>query len=108
MSYDKSDEETLRSLIRYWGDGFVAAFLLYACVVVIVVLVLIFHYVPQYGHSHVMVYVAICSLMGSLSVRSQLSVFMCLLHGFPYESDPNLFLGSMPSFPCTVFGSLLP
>lgn len=31
-------------------------------------LVLIFHYVPQFGHSHVMVYIAICSLMGSLSV----------------------------------------
>ena len=52
-----------------WDDGFGAAFLLYASFVVTLVLVLIFHYVPQFGHSHVMVYIAICSLMGSLSVR---------------------------------------
>jgi hypothetical protein len=53
-----------------WDGGFGAGFLLYASFVVTLVLVLIFHYVPQFGHSNVMVYIAICSLMGSLSVLS--------------------------------------
>lgn len=59
----------LFSLTVHFVDGFGAEFLMYACFVVVLVLVLIFHYVPQFGHSHVLVYIAICSLMGSLSVR---------------------------------------
>jgi hypothetical protein len=47
---------------------FGTAFLLYTMAVVALVLLLIFHYVPQCGHTHVLVYIAICSLMGSLSV----------------------------------------
>jgi hypothetical protein len=54
--------------LGWYGDGIGAAFLLYTSAVVAVVLVLIFHFVPQCGHSHVMVYIGICSLMGSLSV----------------------------------------
>jgi hypothetical protein len=47
---------------------FGTAFLLYTMAVIALVLLLIFHYVPQCGHTHVLVYIAICSLMGSLSV----------------------------------------
>jgi hypothetical protein len=54
-----------------WGFG--TAFLLYTTAVVAVVLLLIFYYVPQCGHTHVLVYIAICSLMGSLSVPILLS-----------------------------------
>uniref|UniRef100_A0A0D9WGQ7 Probable magnesium transporter n=1 Tax=Leersia perrieri TaxID=77586 RepID=A0A0D9WGQ7_9ORYZ len=32
--------------------------------------VLIFHFVPQYGQTHIMVYIGVCSLVGSLSVMS--------------------------------------
>jgi lysylphosphatidylglycerol synthetase-like protein (DUF2156 family) len=49
---------------------FGTAFLLYTMAVIALVLLLIFHYVPQCGHTHVLVYIAICSLMGSLSVMS--------------------------------------
>ncbi|THG05326.1 hypothetical protein TEA_002999 [Camellia sinensis var. sinensis] len=34
------------------------------------VFVLIFHYIPQYGQTHIMVYIGVCSLVGSLSVMS--------------------------------------
>lgn len=37
--------------------------------VVSLVCTLIFHFAPKFGHSHILVYIAICSLMGSLSVR---------------------------------------
>eukprot|EP00897_Mesotaenium_endlicherianum_P006571 jgi/Mesen1/5942/ME000301S05063 len=46
------------------------AFVLYSVSVVAVVVLLIFHFVPKYGHTHIMVYIGICSLMGSLSVMS--------------------------------------
>jgi hypothetical protein len=45
-----------------------AAFLFYAAVVLAAAFVLIFHFVPQYGQTHIMVYIGICSLVGSLSV----------------------------------------
>jgi hypothetical protein len=50
-----------------------AAFLFYAAVVFAAAFVLICHFVPQYGQTHIMVYIGICSLVGSLSV-----CFSCL------------------------------
>jgi hypothetical protein len=47
-----------------------AAFLLYVASVIVVVFVLVFHFSPLYGQSNVLIYTAICSLMGSLSVMS--------------------------------------
>lgn len=47
-----------------------AAFLFYAAVVIIAIFILIFHYVPQYGQTHILFYVGVCSLVGSLSVRT--------------------------------------
>lgn len=50
------------------GLLFPAGFLFYASLVITAVLILIFHYVPQYGQTHIMCYIGICSLIGSLSV----------------------------------------
>ncbi|KAF7142243.1 hypothetical protein RHSIM_Rhsim05G0118100 [Rhododendron simsii] len=47
-----------------------AGFLLYAAVVLTAVFLLIFHYIPQYGQTHIMFYIGVCSLVGSLSVMS--------------------------------------
>ncbi|KAF6140166.1 hypothetical protein GIB67_028972 [Kingdonia uniflora] len=47
-----------------------SGFIVYTCVVSIVVLVLIFRFVPHYGKTHLLVYIGICSLMGSLTVMS--------------------------------------
>lgn len=47
---------------------FLAAFLLYAALVITAVFILVFHFIPQYGQTHIMVYIGICSLVGSLSV----------------------------------------
>lgn len=47
---------------------FLAAFLLYAALVITAVFILIFHFIPQYGQTHIMVYIGVCSLVGSLSV----------------------------------------
>ncbi|KAH9552709.1 hypothetical protein CY35_09G080000 [Sphagnum magellanicum] len=63
-------EQTIDSVEKVWGLATEPAFLLYTMAVIALVLLLIFHYVPQCGHTHVLVYIAICSLMGSLSVMS--------------------------------------
>lgn len=46
-----------------------AAFLLYVGSMIVLVFILIFHFAPQCGHSNVLVFIGICSLMGSLSVN---------------------------------------
>jgi hypothetical protein len=40
--------------------------------VIAAVFIIIIYFVPQYGQTHVMVYIGVCSLVGSLSVCSQL------------------------------------
>jgi uncharacterized membrane protein (DUF485 family) len=45
-----------------------AAFLLYAALVITAAFILIFYFIPQYGQTHIMVYIGVCSLVGSLSV----------------------------------------
>lgn len=74
-----------------------AAFLCYAAVVLAAAFVLIFHFVPEYGQTHIMVYVGICSLVGSLSVRfSWLTVIFMWIHiailkKLGYKCSPYVF-----------------
>lgn len=63
-------EREIQSVKEVWDLATEPAFLLYAVVVIIAVLILIFHYLPQYGQTHIMFYIGVCSLMGSLSVMS--------------------------------------
>lgn len=44
-------------------------FLCYALIVIALALVLIFYFVPRYGQTHILVYVGVCSLVGSLTVN---------------------------------------
>jgi hypothetical protein len=63
-------ERDIESVKEVWNLATEPAFLFYASLVIAVAVVLIFHFVPLYGHTHVLVYIGICSLMGSLSVMS--------------------------------------
>uniref|UniRef100_A0A0N5ABT7 Magnesium transporter NIPA2 n=1 Tax=Syphacia muris TaxID=451379 RepID=A0A0N5ABT7_9BILA len=47
-----------------------AAFILYVIFVIVVSATLIIYIAPRYGHSNILVYIAICSIIGSLSVLS--------------------------------------
>jgi magnesium transporter len=40
----------------------------YAAVVIAIVAILVYRFVPLYGQTHVMVYIGVCSLVGSISV----------------------------------------
>ncbi|XP_051146518.1 probable magnesium transporter NIPA4 [Andrographis paniculata] len=63
-------ESGIESVKEVWDLATEPAFLLYAALVITLVLVIIFHYIPQYGQTHILFYIGVCSLVGSLSVMS--------------------------------------
>lgn len=64
------EERPISSLLEVWTLALQPGFLLYVVLAIGVALVLIIHTAPRHGTSNVLVYVAICSLVGSLSVMS--------------------------------------
>ncbi|XP_060200235.1 probable magnesium transporter NIPA3, partial [Lycium barbarum] len=63
-------EHAISSVKEIWYMATQKAFMLYIRSVVVLVFILVFYFAPQCGHSNVLVYTGICSLMGSLSVMS--------------------------------------
>eukprot|EP00262_Sarcandra_glabra_P003740 TRINITY_DN14521_c0_g2_i2.p1 TRINITY_DN14521_c0_g2~~TRINITY_DN14521_c0_g2_i2.p1 ORF type:complete len:347 (+),score=48.40 TRINITY_DN14521_c0_g2_i2:290-1330(+) len=63
-------EREIESVKEVWDLATEPAFLLYATSVMVGVFILIVHFIPQYGQTHIMVYIGVCSLVGSLSVMS--------------------------------------
>ncbi|AEE82774.1 putative magnesium transporter NIPA [Arabidopsis thaliana] len=63
-------EQDIVSVLEVWNLATEPAFLFYAAAVVGAAIVLIVQFIPLYGQSHVMVYIGVCSLIGSLSVMS--------------------------------------
>jgi len=63
----------------------------YAAVVIAIVVILVYRFVPLYGQTHVMVYIGVCSLVGSISVCVSwycmylLSLVLCFLQ----KCQPN-------------------
>ncbi|EEF44183.1 probable magnesium transporter NIPA1 [Ricinus communis] len=71
-------ERAIESVKQVWLLATEPGFLVYTAIVLIAVAVLIFRYAPRYGQSHMIVYVGICSLMGSLTVMSVKTVGIAL------------------------------
>ena len=63
-------EREIESVRDVWNLAMDPAFLFYAALVITAAFILIFHFIPQYGQTHIMVYLGVCSLVGSLSVMS--------------------------------------
>ncbi|XP_020099831.1 probable magnesium transporter NIPA3 isoform X2 [Ananas comosus] len=63
-------ERPITSVQEIWSLATQPAFLLYVASVIVLVFVLAFHFAPRRGHSNVLIFTGICSLMGSLSVMS--------------------------------------
>uniref|UniRef100_A0A2P2JTS7 Probable magnesium transporter n=1 Tax=Rhizophora mucronata TaxID=61149 RepID=A0A2P2JTS7_RHIMU len=82
-------ERNIHSVKEVWHLATEPGFLVYTGIVVIVVAVLIFRYAPRYGQTHLIVYVGICSLMGSLTVMSVKAVGIALKLTF---SGTNQFI----------------
>ncbi|KAH0928872.1 hypothetical protein HID58_014599 [Brassica napus] len=71
-------EQDIESVKQVWYLATEPGFLAYSAVVIVVVLALIFYYEPRYGKTHMIVYVGICSLMGSLTVMSVKAVAIAI------------------------------
>ncbi|XP_057959866.1 probable magnesium transporter NIPA2 isoform X2 [Malania oleifera] len=63
-------EKNIESVKEVWQLATEPGFIVYTGIVLILVIFLIFRMVPRYGKTHMLVYVGICSLMGSLTVMS--------------------------------------
>uniref|UniRef100_A0A453DMD7 Probable magnesium transporter n=1 Tax=Aegilops tauschii subsp. strangulata TaxID=200361 RepID=A0A453DMD7_AEGTS len=60
-------ERQIESVTEVWGLATEPAFMCYVGVVLAIVALLVFKFVPLYGQTHVMVYIGVCSLVGSIS-----------------------------------------
>ncbi|XP_034197002.1 probable magnesium transporter NIPA6 isoform X2 [Prunus dulcis] len=63
-------ERSLSSVEEIWELAIQPAFLLYTASVVAVTLVLILYCSPRYGQTNILIYIGICSMIGSLTVMS--------------------------------------
>ncbi|CAI9754331.1 unnamed protein product [Fraxinus pennsylvanica] len=63
-------EHGISSVEEIWELAIQPAFLLYTASVVAVVLVLILYCEPRYGQTYILVYIGVCSIIGSLTVMS--------------------------------------
>lgn len=87
-------EKNIHSVKELWHLATQPGFIIYACLVLIVVGVLIF-LVPRYGKTHMVVFIGICSLMGSLTVTSVTAVGIALKLSF---GGSNQFVYFQPWF----------
>ena len=93
-------ESLHESIEEVWALATQPAFLSYAVCVIILALVLIYQYAPRYGRSHPLVYVLICSLIGSLSVVSCKALGIALK--LTFRGNNQLFRKETFFFACTV------
>ncbi|KAJ3675728.1 hypothetical protein LUZ60_004770 [Juncus effusus] len=63
-------EREIHSVKEIWRLAIEPGFIVYTCIVVVLVVVLIIYFAPRGGRKQMLVYIAICSLMGSLTVMS--------------------------------------
>nr|CAD1824436.1 unnamed protein product [Ananas comosus var. bracteatus] len=82
-------ERNIESVKEVWHLATEPGFLIYSCVAAVLVLVLIIRFVPRYGQKHMVIYIGICSLMGSLTVMSVKAVGIALKLSF---SGMNQFI----------------
>ncbi|XP_022788261.1 magnesium transporter NIPA2-like [Stylophora pistillata] len=84
-------EEEVKSMDNLEPKLTSPGFVSYAFIVVVFALILIFYYGPRHGKTNVMVYIAICSLIGSLSVMGCKGLGIVIkqtLHGDSQLSNP--------------------
>ncbi|CAN1288390.1 Probable magnesium transporter NIPA6 [Linum perenne] len=63
-------ERAISSVEEIWGLATQPAFLIYTGIAVGVALVLSLYFAPRYGQTNIMIYIGICSIVGSLTVMS--------------------------------------
>ncbi|XP_020572042.1 probable magnesium transporter NIPA1 [Phalaenopsis equestris] len=63
-------EREIESVKQVWHLAFEPGFIVYSCIAMLVVIILIIKFEKPYGQTNMLIYLGICSLMGSLTVMS--------------------------------------
>ncbi|KAL6178967.1 hypothetical protein ACLB2K_050483 [Fragaria x ananassa] len=98
-------EREIESVAEVWALAMEPGFLLYAALVITAVFILIFHVIPQYGQTHIMVYIGVCSLVGSLSVMSVKALGIALkltLSGMNQLDYPQTWVFTLVVITCVL------
>eukprot|EP00842_Homolaphlyctis_polyrhiza_P004219 jgi/Hompol1/4799/HPOL_003909-RA len=77
-------------------------FLTFACICLMLVVYLIFHIAPRYGHVHPVVYISVTSIVGSFLVNAAQGFGSSLVYTFKHWEDNNQFL-QWPIYPLIMF-----
>ncbi|XP_059286207.1 probable magnesium transporter NIPA2 [Lycium ferocissimum] len=84
-------ERKIESVMDVWYLATETGFIVYTCVVIVLVLVLIFRFVPSYGQRYMVIYIGICSLTGSLTVMGVKAVGIALKLTFEGKNQFKYF-----------------
>ncbi|XP_031504075.1 probable magnesium transporter NIPA6 isoform X2 [Nymphaea colorata] len=98
-------EHSLTSVTEIWDLATQPAFLLYTASVVATSLALMLHFAPRYGQTNIMVYLGICSLVGSLTVMSIKAVGIAIkltIEGTNQAGYPQTWIFAMVAVTCIV------
>ncbi|CAK9326114.1 unnamed protein product [Citrullus colocynthis] len=98
-------EREIESVKEVWDLATEPAFLLYAALMIATTLVLIIHFVPHYGQTYVMVYIGVCSIVGSLSVMSVKALGIALkltFSGMNQLTYPQTWAFTMVVITCVI------
>ncbi|PKA64766.1 hypothetical protein AXF42_Ash016797 [Apostasia shenzhenica] len=99
------EEKNPSSVEQIWYLATQPAFLLYAAAVVAVSVVLMVHCSPRYGQTNIMVYLGICSVVGSLTVMSIKAVGIAItltLEGINQAGYFQTWVFAMAAITCII------
>ncbi|XP_077248710.1 putative magnesium transporter NIPA6 [Tasmannia lanceolata] len=85
------EESSPSSVEEIWELATQPAFLLYTASALAVSLVLMLHFAPRYGQTNIMVYLGICSIIGSLTVVSIKAIGIAIKLSFEGISQAGYF-----------------
>jgi len=98
-------EHTIDSVEEIWELAIQPAFLLYTASAVAVVLVLVLYCEPRFGQTNIMVYVGICSVIGSLTVMSIKAIGIAIkltLEGSSQVASFQTWIFAMVAVTCII------
>ncbi|WOL03561.1 putative magnesium transporter NIPA6 [Canna indica] len=99
------EEKTVSSVEQIWHLATQPAFLLYTASAVAVSLVLMLHFSPRFGQTNIMVYLGICSVIGSLTVMSIKAIGIAIkltLDGINQAGYFQTWVFAMVSISCII------
>ncbi|XP_004250362.1 probable magnesium transporter NIPA6 [Solanum lycopersicum] len=98
-------EHDLNSVDEIWALATQPAFLLYTASAVAITLVLVLYCEPRYGRTNIMVYIGVCSIIGSLTVMSIKAIGIAIkltLEGSNQAANFQTWVFVMVSVTCII------